>query len=99
MTLAGFFIENNDKNNLLRRTENLTGILELKQLTFATWKILGFYWKKWKIDDFDSDFLIWSSKIPKGVCIYYERSIFWLFKKYNSFYLWLLELHFFDSEN
>ena len=65
------------------------------KLTFATLKILGFYGKKWKIDDFHSHFLIWSSKIPKGVCIYYERSIFWLFKKHNSFYLWLLELYFF----
>ena len=56
--------------------------------------------KKWKIDDFDAHFLIWSNKIPKGVCIYYERSIFWLSKKHNSFYLWLLELYiFFDSEN
>ena len=40
-------------------------------------------------------FLIWSSKIPKGICIYYERSIFLLSKKHNSFYLWLLELQFF----
>ena len=55
--------------------------------------------EKWKIDDFDAQFLVWSSKIPKGVCIYYERSIFCLSKKQNNFYLSLLELHFFDSEN
>ena len=42
MTLTGMFIENNDKNNLLIFTDTYR-ILEPKQLTFATLKILGFY--------------------------------------------------------
>ena len=49
MKLTGLFIKNNDKNNLLRLTNNLIGILELKQLTFATLKSLGFTEKNEKL--------------------------------------------------
>ena len=72
----------------------LNGFLELKQLTFVILEILGFYWKKWKIYDFDAHFFIWSSKIPKVVFVYQERSIFCHSIKYSNFYLWVLELKF-----
>ena len=96
MTLSGLFIGKNNKNNLLGLTNTLSGILELKQLTFSALKILGFYWnKKWKFDDFDVHFLTRSSKIPKGVFIYYVRSIFCLSNSFYPFTCDSLELHFF----
>ena len=77
MELSGLFIEKNNKNNLLKLTANTVNI-------FCT-KNFGVLLKKWKIDDFASHFLIWSIKIPTGVCIYYERSIFWLSKNTTAF--------------
>ena len=78
MELSGLFIERITKiifwNLLTANTVNI----------FCT-KNFGVLLKKWKIDDFASHFLIWSIKIPTGVCIYYERSIFWLSKNTTAF--------------
>ena len=71
-------------------------LLRVKIVNICNMEILGFYWKKiWKIDDFDAHFFIWSSKIPKVVFMYYERSIFCHSIKYSSFYQWVLEFRFF----
>ena len=84
MTLSGL---------LLKRITKIVfwNLIRANTINICYIENFGVLLKKMKNSHFDSHFLIWSSKIPIGVCIYYERSIFWLSKKHNNFYLWLLE--------
>ena len=68
MTLTGLFIENDDKNNLLRLTERLEWHLRAKTVNICYIDNFGFLLKKKKtrkIDDFGTHFFICSSKIRK----------------------------------
>ena len=79
MTLTELLIEYNDKTNLLRLYKHFELHLRAKTVNVCCTENFGFLAKKKKkrkIDDFDAHFFIRSSKIPKGVFIYFEMSIF-----------------------